>query len=642
MGHEHDNDVRPAAEAPEAWADSMIQAAIEAGISVETPVGPSVSKAIQRAAERIGAWADEPALGKDILKLLESGAVALDAPLMRATLSAGAELAVSAALLHWPAQRIDELDAIARAQTLLAAGARIGISGAPSPAALDALDAAARLADPIGRDGASILIRPTGGAATELIASATARERAGAALAAGARALDAVLADLAIEAMRNGLNAEHGGVQLKATSARLTGAPDADIIAALSGAVARGAYTAALDAGADPTHRRIAIASPETSAHALIAFADGAIDPTGAVRADAECSVIGASISLPRFMGERAFDITAYEAAIRTLVRALDAAHGGTSSPRRSILIRLEGLAALLMRAGIAYDSDAGRGLAAGAAALAHAAAVSESAALAGAKGAFQEWSRVKRQEEAAAKAAREATTNLSGPLAAHARSIYASLPGPKNAGLRCAVTIAFARDAASARSLGATAPGLAPVTSVAVYGQHEDGGFGRLLSDDARNALAALGYDGEGVAAIAQHIEGRRTLRGAPGVSLERLEKLGLTEPALDAIEDAAADAFNIRAVVHPLVIGPELCEDVLKLPPDVAAGKRGDLLMTLGFSEAEIAQAEAYCLGALDLSDAPGLKPEHASIFAREIDAGAQIAMAAAVAPFANTALN
>jgi ribonucleoside-diphosphate reductase alpha chain len=162
------------------------------------------------------------------------------------------------------------------------------------------------------------------------------------------------------------------------------------------------------------------------------------------------------------------------------------------------------------------------------------------------------------------------------------------------------------------------------------------------LLSDDVRNALAALGYEGEEIAAIAQHIEGRRTLRGAPGVSLERLEKLGLTEPALDAIEDAAADAFNIRAVVHPLVIGPELCEEVLKLPPDVAAGKRGDLLMTLGFREDEIAQAEAYCLGATDLIGAPGLKLTHAPIFARDIDAGAQIAMAAALAPFANTALD
>jgi len=642
MAHDHDDDIRPAAEAPEAWTDSMVQAALEAGIAIETPAGPSVSKALKRAAERIGAWADEPALGKDILKLLESGAIALDAPLMRATLSPGAELAVSAALLHWPAQRSDELAAIARAQTLLAAGAKIGIAGAPSPAALDALDAAARLADPIGRDGASILIRPTGDAASEIIASTIARARAGAALAAGARALDAVLADLAIEAMRNGLNAEHGGVQLKATSARLTGAPDADIIAALSGAVARGAYTASLDAGADPTHRRIAIAAPEAGGHALTAFANGAIDPTGAISSDAEGTTIGASIALPRFMSARTFDITAFETAIRTLVRALDAAHGGAGSPRRSILIRLEGLAALLMRSGLAYDSDEGRALAANTAALAHAAAISESAALAAAKSAYPEWSRVKRQEEAAVKVSRDAAATLKGDIAEHAQSIYAALPGPKNAGLRCAISVAFANDPASARAIGVTAPGLAPAQNIAIYGQRDDGGFGRLLSDDVRNALAALGYEGEEIAAIAQHIEGRRTLRGAPGVSLERLEKLGLTEPALDAIEDAAADAFNIRAVVHPLVIGPELCEEVLKLPPDVAAGKRGDLLMTLGFREDEIAQAEAYCLGATDLIGAPGLKLTHAPIFARDIDAGAQIAMAAALAPFANTALD
>jgi len=642
MGHDHDDDIRPAAEAPEAWTDAMVQAALEAGLAIETPAGPSVSKALKRAAERIGAWADDPALGKEILKLLESGAIALDAPLVRATLSPGAELAVSAALINWPKQRSDELEAIARAQTLLAAGAKLGIAGAPSPAALDALDAAARIADPIGRDGAAILIRPTGDAATEIINATAARARAGAALAAGARALDAALAELAIEAVRNGLNAEHGGTQIKAANARLTGAPDADIIAALSGAVARGAYTAALDAGADPAHRRIAIAAPEISGHTLTAFAGGAIDPTGAVRADAETSVIGASIALPRFMGRRAFDIAAFETAIRTLVRALDAAHGGAGSPRRSILIRLEGLAALLMRAGIAYDSDEGRSLAANTAALAHAAAISEGAALAAAKSAFPEWSRVKRQEEAAVKTARDAAGALKGPIAEHALSIYAALPGSKNAGLRCAVTVAFANDAAAARAIGATAPGLAPAHTIAIYGQREDGGFGRLLSDDVRTALSALGYDGESIAAIAQHIEGRRTLRGAPGVSLERLEKLGLTEPALDAIEDAAADAFNIRAVVHPLVIGPELCEEVLKLPPDVAAGKRGDLLMTLGFSEDEILQAEAYCLGAHDLIGAPGLQPAHEKIFARNIDAAAQIAMASAIAPFANTALD
>ncbi|MEZ5956158.1 MAG: hypothetical protein R3C27_02955 [Hyphomonadaceae bacterium] len=642
MAHDLDDDIRPAAEAPDAWTDGMVQAALEAGLAVETPAGPSVSKALKRAAERIGVWAEDPNLGKDLLRLLESGAIALDAPLMRATLSPGAELAVSAALLHWPTQRSDEFEAIARAQTLLAAGAKLGIAGAPSPAALDALDAAARIADPIGRDGASILVRPTGDAATDIINATTARARAGAALAAGARALDAALAELAIEAVRNGLNAEHGGVQIKAANARLTGAPDGDIIAALSGAVARGAYSAALDAGADPTRRRIAIAAPEIGGHTLTAFADGAIDPTGAVRGDGECSVIGASVALPRFMGPRAFDIASFETAIRTLVRTLDAAHGGAGSPRRSILIRLEGLAALLMRAGIAYDSDEGRSLAASAAALAHAVALAESAALAAAKSAFPDWSRVKHQEEAALKAARDATGTLKGPIAEHAHAIFAALSSAKNAGMRCAISIAFANDAATARAIGASAPGLAPTHTIAVYGQRDDGGFGRLLSDDVRSALAALGYDGDEIAAIAQHIEGRRTLRGAPGISLERLEKLGLTEPALDAIEDAAADAFNIRAVVHPLVIGPELCQEVLKLPPDVAAGKRGDLLMTLGFTEDEIAQAEAYCLGAIDLIGAPGLKQAHEKIFVRIVDASAQIAMAAALAPFASTALD
>ncbi len=642
MAQDHDDDIRPAAEAPDAWTESMIQAALDTGVAVETPAGPSVSKALKRAAERIGAWADDPALGKDVLKLIESGRALLDAPLMRAALSPGAELTVSAALLHWPTQRSDELEAIARAQTLLAAGAKLGIAGSPSPAALDALDAAARLADPIGRDGATILVRPHGDAATEIIAAATSRARASAALAAGARALDAALAELAIEAVRNGLNAEHGGVQRKAAGARLAGAPDADILAALTGAVARGAYTAALDAGAEPAHRRITIAAPEAGGHALTAFADGAIDPTGAVRSDAEGSIIGATISLPRFMGDRAFDSAAFEAAIRTLVRALDAAHGGAGSPRRPILIRLEGLAALLMRSGVAYDSAEGRNIGAGVAALAQAAAISESAALAGAKSAYPDWSRTKRQEDATVKTIRNAANAIEGDIAEHAKTIFRTLPDLKNAGLRVSINIAFANDSGITRAIGSTAPGIAAAHTIAIYGQREDGGFGRLLSDDARIALAALGYDGEEIAAIAQHIEGRRTLRGAPGVNLERLAQLGLTEPALDAIEDAAADAFNLRAVVHPLVIGPELCEEVLKLPPDVAAGKRGDLLMTLGFSEEEIAQAEAYCLGAADLIAAPGLKPAHASIFARDIAPDAEIAMAAAAAPFANVALN
>ncbi len=643
FAQELDAETRSPVIAPEAWSQTMIQAAADAGLVLDSPDGPSMTEALARAARRLAAWGEDETLDKRLLELLSDAKIMLDPPLLRAALSPGAELAVSTALMHWPQERSEELHAVARAQTLLAAGAKLGVAGAPSAAALDALDAAARMGDPAGRDGPSILIRPYPEQAPALIAEESARARAGAALAAGARALDAALAELAIEAVRNGLNAEHGGVRRKAAAARLAGAPDADIVAALGGGVARGAYSAALDAGVEPTRRRIAVAAPEPGAHALTAYAGAAIDPTGAVSSDSELSVIGAAAALPRFQAET-FDIASFEAAIRILVRALDGAHGAHgASARRPILIRLEGLASLLMRAGLAYDSDEGRALAASIAALAHAAALAESAALAQAKSACPDWPRARRGEEAAFRAAREAANALAGPSAARAQAIYRTLPA-KVTGLGVSLSLAFANDAASARRLGVSAPGLSPTDGIAQFGAREDGGFGRVLNDDARAGLAALGYEGDAIAALALDVEGRRTLKRAPGVNLERLAELGLTEPALEAIEEAAADAFNIRAAVHPLVIGPELCEDVLKLPPDVAAGKRGDLLMTLGFTEADIAAAEAYCMGAGDLVGADGLDPAHAAVFApgRDIAPEARIAMAAAVAPFARTALD
>jgi ribonucleoside-diphosphate reductase alpha chain len=643
MAHDFDHETRPAAHAPAPWPETMAQAAVEAGLAVDTPAGPDVALALERVCARIGMWAADKALGETLRTLLCEAKAMLDPPLIRAALSAGAELAISAALIRWPAARADELAAVARAQTLLAAGAKLGVAGTPSAAALDALDAAARMADPAGGAGAAVLVRPTAQTATALIADAAARTRASTALAAGARALDAALAELAIEAVRNGLNAEHGGVRRKAAAARLAGAPDADIVAALAGAVTRGAYNAALDAGADPAHTRVLIAAPEAGAHALTAFAGDAVDPTGAAASDAECSLIGASLALPRFHDAAAgFDIAGFETAIRTLVRALDAAHGAHgASPRRPILIRLEGLAALIMRTGAAYDSDEGRALATGVAALAHAASIAESAALAQLKGAYPDWGRTKRTEEGAVKAAREQAAALTGAIAARAQAVYRSLPGARNAGLRASVAIAFANDPASARRLGLASPGLGAAPGPAAYGARADGVFARLLSEDARAGLTALGYDEDAVAALAIHVEGRRTLRGAPGVTLSRLAELGLTEPALEAVEEAAAYAFSLRAAVHPLVIGQELCEEVLKLPPDVAAGKRGDLLMTLGFSEEAIAAAEAYCMGAADLNGAEALDPAHAAVFTRDVGPEALVAMAAALAPYARTAL-
>lgn len=478
---------------------------------------------------------------------------------------------LTTAYLRWPEASGNAMEALRQAQAHLAAGAKLCIEGAPPAAALDALDASARLADPEGDTGPTILVRPAPDKAAQFIAETQARLRSATALAAGARALDAALADLAVEAVRNGLNAAHEVVQRKAASARLAGAPDADIAAAMAGAAQRGAYSATLEAHVGATRSRVLISTPDPIGGACVA--SRACDPAG-IPAEA-AGVVSAAINLEDFLGETGFDEARLRAAVSDAVTALAA----NNEPQVAAAVILEGLARVLMALGLAYDSAAAR---------------TKAAAIAG--------------------SARAAA------CAAHGGQVH----------------IVFTR--------GAPDAGIAPVESIAYFGCRPDGGFGRLLANHARLGLEALGYDQNSIAALALHIEGRRTLRHAPGIDLDRLADLGLTEPALEAIEDALADAFSLRAAIHPLVIGPEFCESVLKLPPDVAAGKRGDFLKTLGFNDNEIEAAEAFALGASDFANAPALKPEHASIFAPAADVApeALIAMTRALSPLAAVSLD
>lgn len=590
---------------PAGWTDGMAAQAAADGLLA---IGDDGELSIEAAALQL-----EAALGADgLADLVLSGAIGLDTALVRSALECAP--LPSLRRISWPSDRRLEPQALSLAQAALALGARLSIDGAPSAAALDALDAAARLADPDGSLSVTLLVAPPAEACVAALEAQAARGRAGAALAAGARALDTALADLAIDAVRNGLDRNHPSVVRKAAAARVTGAPDADIIAALSGAAQRGAYAAALDAGASPARRRIMIGAP------IGALGDVLIaSPTDTAGALAKTEAFGASIALPRFLNST-FDAPGFEAAIRLLVRAL--------APHGDVVLRLEGLAQLLMRAGIAYQSREAESVTATLAALAAGAAQNESAA-------------------APDDGKRNAALGLEEPPLAFAQAFGRAQALWRHASANRAphkadVAITLAQDAASARRLGVTA-GLSPIAHVAHLAPVGDGAVRKRLSDDARAGLSAMKFDAETIDALCTHVEGRRTLRGAPGVSLDALSAKGLTEPALDAIEEAVRDAFTLRAAVHPLVIGPELCERLLGLPADVAAGKRGDLLKTLGFSEEEIASAEAWCLGAETLADAPGLEPAQAQVFATDSDISpdARLALAEAAAPFARSAL-
>jgi ribonucleoside-diphosphate reductase alpha chain len=524
-----------AIEAPKGWDEAAIALAAAQGLAPPDKTGtPSLRLGLTHAAAQLAGWAkaagtcaDQKAFAVELLALLARGEIALSPALARATLAEDAAQAISSVFMDWPKDFAGEIAGALKAQGLILQGARVGVAGAPSGAALDLLSAAVRLG---GGENARVLVRGEEG--------------------------------------RSGVAA--AGVRPGADCAALT---------------------------------------------------DGALDPNGYAGSAGE-GIVAAQLNLAKFVGE-SIDVAGLEAAARTLVAALDPPALGEG---RRLAIEITGLGAALQRLGIAYDSEAARQAAASLVALIGGAAASESAALA------QKLGPCGPSPKAKLKAARDAASALAPPAALKAIAARAqALWSGKLGALRNAALIALP---ASQDALGA---GPAAVS----YGPRTGGGFGQVLSAHARAGLSALGYSDAAVAMIAQYVEGRGSLVGAPGVSLEALQRKGLNDPALHAIEEAARDAFDIRAVVHPAVLGADYCRTALDLPEAVASG-RADMLAALGFAADAMEAANVYCCGTGKLAGAPGLKAGDAAVFASEGAAEAQIALAAALSPFVIGALS
>jgi ribonucleoside-diphosphate reductase alpha chain len=405
----------------------------------------------------------------------------------------------------------------------------------------------------------------------------------------------------------------------------IEGAPSAAALAAI-----------AASAALAPAPGAVTLAAPE-GADALRAIGYGGEEIVIASRAGAPGAAIGGCVNLDVI--ETAEEL---EEAVRALVLALEGAHaaaeaaGAGPAPARALTIGVLGLAAALMRKGLAYDSDEGRAGARALIGLIGAAAAAASADLAERLGPCPAWRAMKGDGERRIRAAREAALALNGEaFADHARRAGALWRALKPAkGLRHGALIALrGQDGALALAdLGAS--GADPIAEVIAYG---GAGLARVLHPAAREGLAARGMDARALTAIALEIEGRRSLAGAPGVNLEALARKGFTDPALTAIEDAAREAFDIRAVVHPAVIGASFCRDTLGLSEEIAAG-RGDLLAALGFSPAAIEAANAYCCGVGALDGIAGLTGADRALLAdrARVSDDARLAMAAALAPF------
>ena len=398
---------------------------------------------------------------------------------------------------------------------------------------------------------------------------------------------------------------------------------------------------------------------------------------------DTACNL--ASINLVKFKTEDGFDADGFEHACRLWTLTLEisvamAQYPSAEIARRSYDYRTLGLGfanlgGLLMTAGVPYDSDEARAIAAGISALMTGAGYRASAEMASAVGPFARFSenrdamlRVLRNHRRAC-----VGTALGGAFeglnAEPAQFDAGACPwkeltdasrrvwneayelGAIN-GFRNAQISAIAPTGTIGLVMDCDTTGIEPDFALVKFKKLAGGGNLKIINRAVPAALKTLGYPETEIADIAHYALGRGTLKDAPGVSLDDLKREGFEDRHLKALEERLKTAFDMTYAFTPQALGEDFCRNVLGLTESDLAATGYEVLRSLGFADEEIHQANLFCCGAMTIEGAPHLKEEHYAVFdcaspcgrigERALSVEAHLKMMAAAQPFISGAIS
>ncbi len=396
---------------------------------------------------------------------------------------------------------------------------------------------------------------------------------------------------------------------------------------------------------------------------------------------DTACNL--ASLNLIAFRRrEGGFDVEAFRHAVRlwTLVLELSVVMAQFPSPRiaelswryRTLGLGFANLGGLLMASGIPYDSDEGRAYGGAIAALMTGIAYATSAELAREQGPFAGFAddreaclRVLRNHRRAAYGERDGYEALHTPpvpldgercpvpeLVAAARAAWdEAVAAAERWGLRNAQVSCIAPTGTIGLIMDCDTTGIEPDFALVKFKKLAGGGFFKIINRLVPEALRTLGYGEREIEDIVRYAVGHGTLSGAPHINPESLKAKGFGEEDLAKVESALESAFDISFAFNRHLLGDALLRR-LGLSEAQLADPRLDVLRALGFSEAEIEEANRYCCGAMTVEGAPHLKPEHLSVFdcanpcgrngKRYLSVAAHLKMMGAVQPFISGAIS
>jgi len=390
-----------------------------------------------------------------------------------------------------------------------------------------------------------------------------------------------------------------------------------------------------------------------------------------------------ASVNLRRFFDEdhNTFEVAGFEYTVRLWTVVLEISVLMAQFPSREVArlsydyrtlgLGFANLGSMLMVSGIAYDSEAARGIAGAISAIMTGTSYRTSAEMASQLGPFSKYEenkthmlRVMHNHRAAAYDAMDAYEGLEiKPQGINAKYcpdylLRAATKAWDDAvmlgeqfGYRNAQTTVIAPTGTIGLVMDCDTTGVEPDFALVKFKKLSGGGYFKIINQSVPQALRNLKYTEQEISDIVNYAKGHATLDGAPYINPASLAEKGFNGNDLHKIESALAAAFEIGFVFNVYTLGEE-CLQRLGFQPEQYHDFEWSLLEALGFTESQVQEANIYVCGTMTIEGAPHLKAEHLPVFdcankcgnigKRFIHHEGHIRMMAAVQPFISGAIS
>lgn len=355
-------------------------------------------------------------------------------------------------------------------------------------------------------------------------------------------------------------------------------------------------------------------------------------------------------INLGKFYDDKAgtFDLEAFKHCVRISTIILEISVLMSQLPSytmcegtykyRTLGLGYANIGSVLMRMGVAYDSEEGAAVTGAITATMTGESYATSAEMASVKGTFERYAPNKQDMLRVIRNHRRAAYNVDKkeyeglttyPMGIDATKIEnyfvttaqkawdEALKLGEKFGYRNAQTTCLAPTGTTGLVMDCDTTGLEPDFALVKFKKLVGGGYFKIINKSIKPALTKLGYTKEQISEIIKYAIGHQSLKDAPYINHKVLMEKGFGEIELNALEMVMPTVFEIKYAFNKWTLGEDFCKKTLGLTDTELDNPDFNMLEKLGFTKSEIDKVNEYVCGTMTVEGAPYLKPEHLAVF-------------------------